>query len=255
VNTTTGTLAVTEVYGPVWQGEGSQRGMLAAFIRTADCNLECKWCDTPFTWVFSERKAAAHDRVEVPFNRATTVMKYSPEKIVSILQDEIGLPTHALIIFSGGEPLLQVGMVKQTMYALSAAGYREFAVETAGTISPQPLDIFDYETAPIHYTVSPKLQGSGNALEKRFKPDVLWEFRQRGADFKFVISEGLDLTEVASIQRDVGLSVGDIWIMPEGITSEEVLRKARIIAPEVLEYGWNLTLRDHVLMYNDERQK
>jgi 7-carboxy-7-deazaguanine synthase len=248
-------LSITEVYGPVWQGEGRQRGQLAAFIRTADCNLECEWCDTPFTWVYSARKASKHARVDVPFDRTSLVKKMLPEDIVEHIAYQLNIPSHALIIFSGGEPLLQIGMVEETLRALSHVGYNNFAIETAGTISPVPLDDFDISVAPIHYTVSPKLESSGNALEKRYKPDVLHEFRQRGADFKFVVSDGLDLTEVLTIQRDAALSVGDIWIMPEGITSEEILRKARIIAPEVLERGWNLTLRDHVLMYDDERQK
>jgi 7-carboxy-7-deazaguanine synthase len=249
-------LAVTEVYGPVWQGEGSQRGMLAAFIRTADCNLECTWCDTPFTWVYSARKAAKHSRIDLPFNRATTVWKFTPEKILPILQDELHLPSHTLIIVSGGEPMLQAERVDKVLQILAIEGsYRNFAVETAGTIGPEALDQFDYEVAPINWTVSPKLQSSGNALERRYKPDVLHQYDKRGADFKFVVADGFDLTEVGTIQADLNINPCRIWIMPEGITGDEVLRKARIIAPEVLERGWNLTLRDHVLMYNDERQK
>ena len=43
-------LPVSEVYGPVWQGEGPDTGRRCSFLRLGHCNLACDWCDTPYTW-------------------------------------------------------------------------------------------------------------------------------------------------------------------------------------------------------------
>jgi len=32
------------------QGEGASTGIPAIFIRLSQCNLQCTWCDTPYTW-------------------------------------------------------------------------------------------------------------------------------------------------------------------------------------------------------------
>jgi 7-carboxy-7-deazaguanine synthase len=39
-----------ECFGPTLQGEGKHIGEQAYFIRLGLCNLDCKWCDTPYTW-------------------------------------------------------------------------------------------------------------------------------------------------------------------------------------------------------------
>ena len=43
-------LTVSEIFGPTFQGEGPFTGRAAVFLRLGRCNLDCKWCDTPYTW-------------------------------------------------------------------------------------------------------------------------------------------------------------------------------------------------------------
>ncbi len=43
-------LAVNELFGPTFQGEGISQGRVANFLRLHGCHLACAWCDTPQTW-------------------------------------------------------------------------------------------------------------------------------------------------------------------------------------------------------------
>ena len=40
---------ISEIFESI-QGEGTNAGKDAIFLRTAECNLRCTWCDTKYTW-------------------------------------------------------------------------------------------------------------------------------------------------------------------------------------------------------------
>ena len=59
-------LVVAEVFGPTFQGEGPSIGRRAGFVRLGRCNLDCSWCDTPYTWDwdrFDPAKELRHESV------------------------------------------------------------------------------------------------------------------------------------------------------------------------------------------------
>ncbi len=60
-----------------------------------------------------------------------------------------------------------------------------------------------------------------------------------------------DLAEVAELETTYGLA--PIWVMPLGVTTDQVLRRAQDLAEDVLAHGWNLTPRLHVLLWGDAR--
>ena len=47
------TMQVNEIFKSI-QGEGPNFGKPAIFLRTAQCNLKCTWCDTKYTWDWEE---------------------------------------------------------------------------------------------------------------------------------------------------------------------------------------------------------
>jgi 7-carboxy-7-deazaguanine synthase len=44
-----------------------------------------------------------------------------------------------------------------------------------------------------------------------------------------------------------------VWVMPEGVTAEAVLAGHAALADLVVDCGWNMTTRLHVLAWGNER--
>jgi organic radical activating enzyme len=245
-------LLVTRIYGPIWQGEGRQRGQYAGFIRTGGCHLHCTWCDTPFTWVFTERQVALHGKVETPYDPAKEMRRVTVEGAVA----ELGgmMPQGGLVIISGGEPLLQIDAMEKLVRAFEDDSLDwQLSFETSGTKSPRQIP---YSTGlPIQWNVSPKLQHSGNSIEERYIPEVIEEFDALGADFKFVVQQSSDFTEIDRIVGSHDISPDRVWIMPEGENGPKLLETVRKLENDILARRFNMTLRDHVLLFGAEEDK
>ena len=164
---------VKEIF-PTLQGEGAQAGRTAVFCRFAGCNLWsglerdrakaiCQFCDTDFIGTdgagggrFADADALAD---------AIAAQWPGPDS------------ARAFVVFTGGEPLLQLDAALIT--AIHARGF-EIAVETNGTL-PAPTGI-DW------LCVSPKagaalVQKSGHELKLVYpQPDLLPE-QVAGLDF------------------------------------------------------------------------
>lgn len=228
---TPATLVVAEVFGPTFQGEGPSAGRLAMFVRLGRCNLDCAWCDTPYTWDWTRHDPAEELRTRTVDDVAAQL-------------NGIGAP---LLVVTGGEPLLQQGGLERLLACTRQAGWRT-EIETNGTVAPRPglLALVD------GWNVSPKLANSGIATARRIKPDVLQTLAATGrAAAKFVVTAPGDLDEVAAI-ADAG-DLRDVWIMPEATDGETLARRLQELAPLVLARGWNLSNRLHVALWGDAR--
>jgi 7-carboxy-7-deazaguanine synthase len=117
--------SIKEIYKTI-QGEGAQAGRTAVFVRFSGCNLwsgrekhrdaaVCKFCDTDFIGV---------DGINGGNYSAITLVK----KIASIW----GEAKNKLIVFTGGEPMLQLDAV--IVDQCKKYGF-ETAIETNGTIA------------------------------------------------------------------------------------------------------------------------
>ncbi len=113
--------AIKEIFYSL-QGEGANVGRPAVFCRFSGCNLSCSWCDTDYSGtngpgggVYKTRDDLA-DAIEAAWT---------------------GGYSHRLVIFTGGEPLLQLDA-----FAIDTIRNRGFvtAIETNGTI-PIPLGV------------------------------------------------------------------------------------------------------------------
>jgi len=227
------TLVVSEVFGPTFQGEGPSLGRRAAFVRLGRCNLDCSWCDTPFTWDW-ERYDPAVELTRRP---------------VADVVAEIEAMQVDRVVLTGGEPLLQQRHLVAFLDACAARGWA-VEVETNGTIAPTD----EVTTRVERFNVSPKLSGSGVDVARAIVPDALRALVATGrAAFKFVVTDPIELDEVGAIADAHGIDAGSVHVMPEGTTPEVVLAVARRLADPVLARGWNLTTRLHVLLWGDER--
>lgn len=226
-----GPLVVSEIFGPTFQGEGPSAGRRAAFVRLGGCNLDCGWCDTRYTW----------DRSRYDLARETE--RLSCDEILR----RIRTINASLLVVTGGEPLLQQDRLAPVLAACRAEG-RAVEVETNGTVLPGDA----LAGLVTRFNVSPKLANSGVPAGRRIRPDVLAGLRDTGrAVFKFVVRGPDDLDEVGGLEADHGLA--PVWIMPCGATADEVVAVMRAVADQVLERGWNLTSRLHVLLWGGER--
>src|SRR3954451_2079120 len=101
------------------QGEGESVGVPCVFVRLAECNLRCTWCDTKYTWDW-----ATHDR-------ARETLEVDADDIarrVLAVAPELGRRA----VFTGGEPLLQMAELVPILARLRSEGFA-IEVETNGT--------------------------------------------------------------------------------------------------------------------------
>ncbi len=242
------TLKVSEIFGPTFQGEGPFAGTHCVFIRLANCNQTCRWCDTPYTWAFTENKARKHDTHTI-YHKETEVTELSVEDVIEGVR--ACYPQASTLVISGGEPLLQVKGLYELARALDRTNTFKLHIETAGTLSPGALG-----PRIDAFVVSPKLDNSGNPLFVRYRPSILKEFtsyyRSRSW-FKFVVASVSNFPEIDAIVRECNIPVSQVYIMPEGTRAKDILEGAQDLWNTILERGYNLSLRTHVLVKGDKR--
>jgi 7-cyano-7-deazaguanosine (preQ0) biosynthesis protein QueE len=227
----TGRLRVAELFGPTLQGEGPSIGQRALFVRLSGCNLACSWCDTPYTWDW--------DRFEQ--------VEQSRDMASAAIADWVLAHDAALVVITGGEPLIQHRNLLPLVAALHEAG-RQIEIETNGTIAPDAALL----SLVSRLNVSPKLAGSGVPADRRIRPTALRALRECGkAVFKFVIADDTDIAELIELQARYAFD--PVWVMPQGVSEQTVLAGLRALAVPALAQGWNLSPRLHVLLWGDER--
>ncbi len=190
-------------------------GKPVVFIRLSGCNLiafgkGCKFCDSLY--------AEKGDEISVD-EIITKVKSYDCKNIV----------------ITGGEPLYQIDELTILVEKLDDMGYY-LDIETNGTI-------FDHNVLWYFYNIncSPKKQ--------MVDIDILRKMKKLNTNFKFVYESKTNRWWEGIIE-DAGINKKDVYIMPEGKTREEQIKRT----PEVIEYckekGYNFTPRLHVLVWD-----
>jgi len=232
------TLVVNEIFGPTIQGEGPSTGRRCGFLRLGGCNLSCRWCDTPYTWDWrgtSDEGKAYDPRVELNLRDTDKVA------------DQLLALGVELIVVTGGEPLSQQERLLPVVERLTSADVR-VEIETNGTIAPGDRLV----AHGARFNVSPKLSHAGGPRHRRVRPEALRHLNEtEGVAFKFVCRSTEDLDEVAQLEAE--LTLNPIWIMPEGRSAAQISHGLGVLADEVVNRGWNLSSRLHILAWNDKR--
>lgn len=226
------------MFGPTFQGEGPSVGRLAVFVRLWGCNLDCSWCDTPYTWDTRGKNGTV-------FSRAAESAEWTLESIADRF-NELSAGLNCVLVVTGGEPLIQQARIIELIDLLPGVNVE---VETNGTILPE------VDSSRVAFNISPKLE-SANTTKDPIRIEALREFselKESRVAFKFVCSTETDLDEVAQIVDEADLNPAQVWIMPEGRNAETILGTSRALAQDVLNHGYNLTTRLHVLLWDDLR--
>lgn len=198
-------MRIIEVFHSV-QGEGPWTGVRTSFIRTARCNLRCRWCDTTYSFGPGRERS-----------------------IPSLLREIRGHRTrHACL--TGGEPLLQ-GESVDLVQALARAGYTT-TVETGGS-----LDVGAYLPLPSTVlSVDVKCPSSG--MEGRNHWPNLPRLRPEDV-LKFVVADRRDYLYARRVIRTRPCRairvIQPVWGAPGGAIAEWVLSdrlEARVMLQE-----------------------
>ncbi len=118
-----------------FQGEGIHVGERHLFVRFQDCELSCKWCDTPASFV--ENKFC---RVETPpFSKK---VRHYPNPIsVSLLNEILAGFDETTIAITGGEPLQKCSFLKEWLSSLKE---KRILLETAGVHVSELQEIIEW---------------------------------------------------------------------------------------------------------------
>ncbi len=202
------------------QGEGPRTGTPATFLRLAQCNLACHWCDTKHSW-----------------GRG---LEMSPAEVAARL---LAHPGRSLVI-TGGEPLLQQDELAELLALLPADFYVE--IETNGTLAPSPALVQRVD----QWNVSPKLAHAGNGEARALVPEVLAAFAALPHSwFKFVVQDEADWEAIAAL----GLPQGRIILMPCATTRRALDAARPAVADMCLRHGVRLGERLHLVLWDDRK--
>lgn len=227
-------MRLNEIFGPTVQGEGPFTGVRCAFIRYAECNLACTWCDTPYTWDWTRFDRNAESHIVEPADIGSLVNKMDVR----------------LVVLTGGEPMMQQSTFPALRESLENVVLQ---VETNGTISPNEESVALIDM----FVVSPKIGNSGNLMKKAMKSAALDDYATLAATgnaiFKWVAGDEDDLDEIDAWCEDIGVPEGSSWVLPLGATRDEHLTSLARIADSVIARGHNLSTRLHVLAWDTKR--
>lgn len=213
------------------QGEGPSVGRASTFVRLAMCNLRCHWCDTAYTWDWTR------------FDREGRTMSVNVDEIVETVSAN-GLEN---VVVTGGEPLLQMARLVTLARRLRAVGHT-LEVETNGTVAPAPELLENI----CQWNVSPKLNNSGETVDRREKPIALAAFIQSPAAwFKFVVCEAADVEEVTAFVQRHGISRERVFLMPEGVSGDVVLERTKLLWEVAIAHGYRISPRLHIVLWGD----
>lgn len=229
-------MLISEIFYSI-QGEGELTGVPSVFVRSSGCNLRCNWCDTPYA----------------SWNPEGTTMSVS--EIVAKVQS---YPAAKHVVLTGGEPMVAKEMPKLAA-ELKQLGYH-LTIETAATLPPDGI-------AGDLASLSPKLNNSApddrlsetwrNKHESlRWQPEVVaaW-ITNYDYQFKFVVAEESDVTELESMLADLNLKIPPhkIMLMPEGVTMDVLRQRAGWLGELCKARGYRYAHRLQIELYGDTR--
>jgi len=237
-----------EVYLAV-QGEGKTTGKPLIFVRCSGCNLSCSFCDTSYTWNWEGTKHKHNFSKKSPIKDSQ--MDISVQELARIIKERVA-PNRG-VVFTGGEPALQQEHLEILMQILRQDDKKWwFEFETNGSVPLKEMFIAKLDMI----NCSPKLASSGNGKNRDNKEameKIARQAKKGKAIFKFVVTTDKDLKEIEMLVKKYEIPKEAIFLMPQGIKTEEIIEGSKKVSELVMQKGWNLSSRLQVILYNTKR--
>lgn len=274
-------IKVSEIFYSL-QGEGLFCGTPSVFIRTFGCNFQCGGFGMPKGQISEERlkidptKYGSYDSLplvdtgcdsypswDVRFKKLSPMM--TVEQIVDRFQQILpnGKFGNVHLVITGGEPLL--GWQKQYPKLLEEIynrdmdlGYLTF--ETNGT---QILDsqlastLNDYDFLNVTFSISSKLQSSGEKWEDAIVPSVIktyLEIDNSNHYFKWVCSSPEDLSDVEraiSEYKHHCINI-PVYLMAAGGTEKLYHKNKQWLTKVCLQHGYRYSPRLQIDLFGNQ---
>ncbi len=205
-------MRIIEVFHSI-QGEGPLTGVRTTFVRTARCNLRCRWCDTPYS--------------------------FGPgrERSIPSLLAEVHRHRTANVCLTGGEPLLQSGSL-ELVRRLSDRGLTT-TIETGGS-----LDVGPYiGIRGVRLSVDVKCPSSGMEGKNRWS-----NLGKLGPDdtIKFVIGDRKDYLYARRVVRRYR---GPATVVFQPVWGTDAARMADWVLADRLDV--RVMLQEHKVLWGD----
>ncbi len=209
-------ISISEIFESI-QWEGRNVWKPSIFIRFWWCNLQCRWCDSKYSW-------------------DANIEQWKILKLKDVIE-KIKRFKSKHIVFTWWEPTL----FQEHMLAIQEQLWKwyTYELETNGTRKL----LYDIKFSQIN--VSPKLTNSWN---KRYKLEIFDSLWSAKVDLKFV-SDGSDLQEIEQVIEEITkkYKINRIYIMPLWSTIES--QKNEKILKFCIENSYNYCLRQHIVLF------
>lgn len=206
-------MRIIEVFHSI-QGEGPGTGVRTTFVRTARCNLRCRWCDTQYSFGPGRERSIPSILAEVARNRTR------------------------FVCLTGGEPLLQKES-RALAGALSRRGITT-VIETGGSLDVSPYLGLD------HVTLSVDVKCPSSGMERHNHWPNLPLLRDRDV-LKFVIADRRDYLYARRVHRRYS---GPATVVFQPVWGTDAGRLADWVLADRLDV--RVMLQEHKLLWGDE---
>jgi 7-carboxy-7-deazaguanine synthase len=217
-----------------FQGEGLSQGRHSLFIRFYNCNLTCKDCDSKYTW---------KDTGENKETRFLTLIPLSQ--------------TVNNVVLTGGEPLIDENYKFILKYITKLEEVKwngNIEIETNGTIRKLPITKFDRK---ITFNISPKQNFEQLDKEVSTEPVLLKELASNMYAYnycvKYLFKDKKDLRFIREQQMKYNLLSEKIWVQPIGVNEDDIKKIVNDNYKDLLDWGWSLSSRLHILLFGNKR--
>jgi organic radical activating enzyme len=150
------------------------------------------------------------------------------------------------VMITGGECTYGNNLIA-TMTLLNEIEAREFEIETNGFNLLKLIEGVKKSNKNITYVLSPKLFLKEDFI---FYTDLIIKIKDNEkVIIKLVTENRKEIIEFLDYLKEIKFDSNRLWLMPEGITKDELIKNSPFVFDMCEKYSANFSSRDHVI-YN-----